>query len=241
MKHNIISTLSGVCLLSALTFAGCTKAIPEPSGFPEDGVVRISTGSPLTKAEGNSSAYEGTTLGLYVNYGVGEAYTNNNIQWTNESGEWTPVDQMLWKNPTEGPALWAYAPYNASQLLPNQDSDFGKLEFTIPADQSAGITQADFVTWGQQNYIPDHNQNPNFSQDGKVQVNFSHKLVKLTFNFTIRTQFEPGTTISKATLLGTTSKVSCDIFGSGVAKASDASSLDIVIKIQQQKNRHINH
>lgn len=230
MKHNILSTLSGVCLLSALAFAGCTKSIPEPSGFPEDGVVRISTGSPLTKAEGNSSAYEGTTLGLYVNYGVGESYTNNNIQWIkNASGEWTPEDQMLWKNPTEGPALWAYAPYNASQLLPYQDTDFGKLEFTIPADQSAGITQADFVTWGQQNYIPDHNKNSNFSQDGKVQVAFSHKLVKLTFNFTIRTQFEPGTTISKATLLGTSSKVSCDIFGSTIAESSDAVSLDIVL------------
>ena len=230
MKHNILTLLSGVCLLSALAFAGCTKSIPEPSGFPEDGVVRISTGSPLTKAEGNSSAYEGTTLGLYVNYGVGESYTNNNIQWIkNASGEWTPEDQMLWKNPTEGPALWAYAPYNTSQLLPSSDTDFGKLEFTIPADQSADITQADFVTWGQKDYIPNNNLNPNFSQDGKVQVNFSHKLVKLTFNFTIRTQFEPGTTISKATLLGTTSKVSCDIFGSTVAESSDAVSLDIVL------------
>ena len=230
MKHNIITLLSGACLLSALAFAGCTKAILEPSGFPEDGVVRISTGSPLTKAEGSSSAYEGTTLGLYVNYGIGKSYTKTNIQWTkNESGEWTPKDQMLWKNPTEGPTLWAYAPYNASQLLPNQDTDFGKLEFTIPADQSAGITQADFVTWGQQNYIPDHNKNANFSEDGKVQVNFSHKLVKLTFNFTIRTQFAPGTTISKATLLGTTSKVSCDIFGSGVANANGAVSRDIVL------------
>ena len=230
MKHNIITLLSGACLLSALAFAGCTKAIPEPSGFPKDGIVRISTGAPLTKAEGSSSAYEGTTLGLYVNYGIGKSYTKNNIQWTkNESREWTPVDQMLWKNPTEGPTLWAYAPYNASQLLPYQDSDFGKLEFTIPADQSADITQADFVTWGQQNYIPDHNKNANFSEDGKVQVNFSHKLVKLTFNFTIRTQFEPGTTILKATLLGTSSKVSCDIFGSTIAKASDADSRDIVL------------
>ena len=160
MKHHILTLISGACLLSALTLAGCTKAIPEPSGFPEDGVVRISTGSPLTKAEGSSSAYEGTTLGLYVNYGIGKSYTNNNIQWTkNESGEWTPEDQMLWKNPTEGPTLWAYAPYNDWQLFPNQDSDFGKLEFIIPADQSAGITQADFVTWGQQNYIAEHKKN----------------------------------------------------------------------------------
>ena len=162
MKHNILTLISGACLLSALTLAGCTKAIPEPSGFPEDGVVRISTGSPLTKAEGSSSAYEGTTLGLYVNYGVGEAYTKNNIQWTkNESGEWTPADQMLWKNPTEGPALWAYAPYSASQLVPSTDTDFGKLEFTIPEDQSAGITQADFVTWGKKDYIRKNNLNLN--------------------------------------------------------------------------------
>ena len=230
MKHNNLTLISGACLLSALTLAGCTKAIPEPSGFPKDGVVRISTGSPLTKAEGNSSAYEGTTLGLFVNYGVGEAYTKNNIQWTkNESGEWTPADQMLWKNPTEGPALWAYAPYSASQLVRSTDTDFGKLEFTIPEDQSAGITQADFVTWGQKDYIPKNNLNSNFSQDGKVQVAFSHKLVKLTFNFTIRSQFAPGTTILKATLLGTSSKVSCDIFGSGVEESSDASSLDIVL------------
>ena len=230
MKHNNLTLISGACLLSALTLAGCTKAIPEPSGFPKDGVVRISTSNPLTKAEGNSSAYEGTTLGLFVNYGVGDAYTKNNIQWTkNESGEWTPADQMLWKNPTEGPALWAYAPYSASQLVPSTDTDFGKLEFTIPEDQSAGITQADFVTWGQKDYIPKNNLNSNFSQDGKIQVNFSHKLVKLTFNFTIRTQFEPGTTISQATLLGTSSKVSCDIFGATIAKASDASSLDIVL------------
>lgn len=230
MKHNIITLLSGACLLSALALAGCTKSIPEPSGFPEDGIVRISTGSPLTKAEGSSNAYEGTTLGLYVNYGIGESYTMNNTQWTkNESGEWTPEDQMLWKNPTDGPTLWAYAPYSASQLVPDQEENLGKLEFTIPADQSADITQADFVTWGQKDYIPNNNLNPNFSQDGKVQVNFSHKLVKLTFNFTIRTQFEPGTTISKATLLGTTSKVSCDIFGSTVAESSDAVSLDIVL------------
>lgn len=230
MKHNIITLLSGACLLSALAFAGCTKAIPEPSGFPKDGIVRISTGAPLTKAEGSSSAYEGTTLGLFVNYGVGDAYTKNNIQWTkNESGEWTPADQMLWKNPTEGPALWAYAPYSASQLVPSTDTDFGKLEFTIPEDQSAGITQADFVTWGQKDYIPKNNLNSNFSQDGKVQVAFSHKLVKLTFNFTIRSQFAPGTTILKATLLGTSSKVSCDIFGATIAKASGAVSRDIVL------------
>ena len=158
------------------------------------------------------------------------SYTMNNTQWTkNESGEWTPEDQMLWKNPTDGPTLWAYAPYSASQLVPDQEEDLGKLEFTIPADQSADITQADFVTWGQKDYIPNNNLNPNFSQDGKVQVAFSHKLVKLTFNFTIRTQFEPGTTISKATLLGTSSKVSCDIFGSTIAESSDAVSLDIVL------------
>ena len=230
MKHNILTSISGACLLSALVLAGCTKALPAPSGYPEDGVVRISTGAPVTKAEGDAGAYNGSSLGLYVNYGIGDAYTKDNIQWTKDagSGEWTPAEQMLWKNPTATPTLWAYAPYSDSQLTPSDASDFGKLEFEIPAGQSAGIDAADLVTWGQENYVLDHNSNDNFSADGKVQINFSHALVKLTFDFTIRTQFEPGTTISKVTLHGTTSKVGCDIFSSSVAATLDATSQDIV-------------
>ena len=225
MKHNILTSISGACLLSALVLAGCTKALPAPSGYPEDGVVRISTGAPVTKAEGDAGAYNGSTLGLYVNYGVGDNYTKDNIQWTKDadSGEWTPAKQMLWKNPTATPTLWAYAPYSSSQLHP-LSSAFGQLLFNIPADQSAGIEAADFVTWGQENYVLNHNTNQNFSEDGKVQINFSHALVKLTFDFTIRTQFEPGTTISKVTLNGTSSTVGCDIFNSSVAATSDAIS-----------------
>ena len=225
MKHNILTSISGACLLSALVLAGCTKALPAPSGYPEDGEVRISTGAPVTKAEGDAGAYNGSTLGLYVNYGVGDNYTKDNIQWTKDadSGEWTPAKQMLWKNPTATPTLWAYAPYSASQLHP-LSSAFGQLLFNIPADQSAGIEAADFVTWGQENYVLNHNTNQNFSEDGKVQINFSHALVKLTFDFTIRTQFEPGTTISKVTLNGTSSTVGCDIFNSSVAATSDATS-----------------
>ena len=230
MKHNILTSITGACLLSALVIAGCTKAIPAPSGYPEDGVVRISTGAPVTKAEGDAGAYSGSSLGLYVNYGIGDAYTKDNIQWTKDagSGEWTPEQQMLWKNPTATPTLWAYAPYSASQLKPSDAADFGKLIFEIPSDQSAGFDAADLVTWGQENYVLDHNSNDNFSADGKVQINFSHALVKLTFDFTIRTQFEPGTTISKVTLHGTTSKVGCDIFSSSVAATLDATSQDIV-------------
>ena len=229
MKHNILTSISGACLLSALVLAGCTKALPAPSGSPEDGVVRISTVALVTKAEGDAGAYNGSSLGLYVNYGIGDAYTKDNIQWTKDagSGEWTPEQQMLWKNPTATPTLWAYAPYSASQLRP-LSSAFGQLLFNIPADQSAGIEAADFVTWGQENYVLDHNTNQNFSADGKVQINFSHALVKLTFDFTIRTQFEPGTTISKVTLNGTSSTVGCDIFNSSVAATSDAISQDIV-------------
>lgn len=241
MKHNILTSISGACLLSALVLAGCTKALPAPSGYPEDGVVRISTGAPVTKAEGDAGAYSGSSLGLYVNYGDGDAYTKHNIQWTKDaaSGEWTPAEQMLWKNPTATPTLWAYAPYSASQLKPSDASDFGKLEFEIPADQSAGIDAADLVTWGQKDYLLNHNTNQNFSEDGKVQINFSHALVKLTFDFTIRTQFEPGTTISKVTLNGTTSKVGCDIFSSSVAAASDAAPQDIVFhKVDGTKTKY---
>lgn len=231
MKHNILTSISGACLLSALVLAGCAKVIPaSESGYPEDGVVRISTGAPIAKAEGDAGAYGGSILGLYVNYGIGDAFSMDNVGWTKDasSNEWNPSDQMLWKNPTDAPTLWAYAPYSASQLVPSDVADFGKLEFEITSDQSAGTVEADLVTWGQENYVLNHNTNPNFSEDGKVQVNFSHALVKLTFDFIIRSQFDPGTAISKVTLHGTTSKVCCDIFNSSVAATSDAISQDVV-------------
>ena len=231
MKH----TLSVISLIPALALGlcGCSKTAAPVSGFPEDGVVRISAGTsaPVSKAAGGVSVYSGDNLGLFMWYtDASDRCTKSNVKWTRDAstGEWVPQEPMLWKNKTDKPQVWAYAPYSDTQLVPSLSAECGKIEFTIPSDQSAGLEAADLVAWGIRDYAPDHTLNQNFSEDGKIIVSFSHQLVKLTINFVIKTEFASDVTISKVLLKGTSSKVLCNLFEpASVSKASDAANLDI--------------
>lgn len=213
----------------ALAAAGCNKiAAPETvTGFPEDGVVRIAAtaGEPQTRADG--SEYDGSTLGLFIDYGSGTEnarYTHSNVKWTNGTDVWTPEKQMLWKNSTASAAIYAYAPYVDGA------TDAKNLVFSIPADQSAGTTAADLVSWGQDSFAP-NDKNTSFV-GGKIQISFSHRLVKMTFNFGKGNQFGSDVTVKEVVLLGTTSKVLCDATidrNPAVTASSDAASLDITL------------
>ena len=227
MTNNIkyIGTLSAAAALALV--AGCNKMATtgSPTGFPEDGVVRIAanSGELQTRADGNSeSEYTGTTLGLFIDYGSGDKYTEPNVKWSKSEADWTPEKMMLWKNSTAAAKIYAYAPYVDAQTDPV------KVEFSIPADQTGGTLAADLVTWPKGDFIPDNTKNNDFSTDGKILISFSHRLVKLTFNFEKGTQFGSDVTVSEAVLLGTASKVVCDITKTdGPGKAGDATSLDI--------------
>ncbi len=213
----------------ALAIAGCNKmAVPEAvTGFPEDGVVRITATAdePQTRADG--SEYDGSTLGLFIDYGSGTEnarYSHSNVKWTKGTDGWTPEKRMLWKNSTASAAIYAYAPYIDGA------TDAKNLVFSIPADQSAGTTAADLVSWGQDSFAPNDN-NTSFV-GGKIQISFSHRLVKMTFNFGKGNQFGSDVTVKEVVLLGTTSKVLCDATtdkNPAVTAHSDAASLDITL------------
>ena len=234
-KTNIFAApiICGAALALALA-AGCDKmaTTESPTGFPEDGVVRIAAnaGDPLTRADGNG-VYAGTTLGLFIDYGTGDKYNGSNVKWTKAENAWTPEKQMLWKSSTDAAKVYAYAPYVEGQTDPT------KVEFTIPGDQTAGTLAADLVSWGDPDLIPDANKSVSFSSDGKILISFYHSLVKLTFNFEKGNQFADGVTVSKAVLLGTSSKVVLNATAGSVANstlvrgtvtaAGDATSLGI--------------
>ena len=230
MIRNIknIGSFSTVVAL-ALALAGCNKMVaPETvTGFPEDGVVRIAAtaGEPQTRADGRE--YDGSTLGLFIDYGSGTEnarYTHSNVKWTNGTDGWTPEKQMLWKNSKTSADIYAYAPYIDGA------ADAKNLVFSIPADQSAGITAADLVSWGQAGFAP-NSENQNFV-DGKIIISFSHRLVKMTFNFGMGNQFGSDVTVKEVVLLGTASKVLCDATidrNPAVTASPDASSLDIIL------------
>ena len=220
-----MTTLAAVALLSCGKEQQRQPEIPAV-GFPEDGVVRISASSsdPQTRADGTPGEYAGTTLGLFLDYGLGNRFTMNNVRWTKTSGDWKADEQMLWQDSKTAAKLYAYAPYVSGQ------SDPTKIEFSIPADQSAGTAEADLVTWPEGDFIPDNNKNEKFTTDGKVLITFSHRLVKLTFNFEKGNQYDNDVTVVEAMLLGTKSKVLCDatnVNDPAVTATSDAISQDI--------------
>ena len=220
-KTNIFAApiICGAALALALA-AGCDKmaTTESPTGFPEDGVVRIAAnaGDPLTRADG-SGVYAGTTLGLFIDYGTNDKYNGSNVKWT-KATDWTPETQMLWKNSTDKANVYAYAPYV-------EGSAADAVNFEIPSDQTAGTLAADLVSWAYLGFVP--NDSNNDFQDGKILISFGHRLVKLTFNFEKGNQFASDVTVKDAVLLGTSSKVVLNATKGIVTAASDAASLDI--------------
>ena len=232
-KTNIFAApiICGAALALALA-AGCDKmaTTESPTGFPEDGVVRIAAnaGDPLTRADGTSSSeYSGTTLGLFIDYGQGDKYNGSNVKWTKAENAWSPEKQMLWKDDKTGANIYAYAPYV-------DGSAADAVNFEIPSDQTAGTLTADLVSWAYLNFVPDASKNDFFSNDGKILISFGHRLVKLTFNFEKGNQFASDVTVSEAVLLGTSSKIVLNATAGAVVAANDAASLDI--KLHQVKD-----
>ena len=233
-KTNIFAApiICGAALALALA-AGCDKmaTTESPTGFPEDGVVRIAAnaGDPLTRGDGTSSSeYSGTTLGLFIDYGSNDKYNGSNVKWTKAENAWTPEKQMLWKDDNTGANIYAYAPYV-------DGSAADAVNFEIPSDQTAGTLTADLVSWAYLKFVPNSSNN-NF-QDGKILISFGHRLVKLTFNFEKGNQFADGVTVSEAVLLGTSSKVVLNATAGTVAAASDAPGLNIKLhKVEDAQN-----
>lgn len=233
-KTNIFAApiICGAALALALA-AGCDKmaTTESPTGFPEDGVVRIAAnaGDPLTRGDGTSSSeYSGTTLGLFIDYGSNDKYNGSNVKWTKAENAWSPEKQMLWKDDNTGANIYAYAPYV-------DGSAADAVNFEIPSDQTAGTLTADLVSWAYLKFVPNSSNN-NF-QDGKILISFGHRLVKLTFNFEKGNQFADGVTVSEAVLLGTSSKVVLNATAGTVAAASDAPGLNIKLhKVEDAQN-----
>ena len=218
--------------IALLLAAGCSKQeTAVVTGFPEDGAVRIAAnaGAPATRAGG--SQYEGSTLGLFIDYGSG-GYSEYNIMWSKDaSGQWTPEKKMLWKDGKSGADIYAYAPFVGVSM-----SDVNPVAFEIPEDQSAGTMAADLASWSRTGFVPDASQNNDFSSDGKILISFSHRLVKMTFNFEKGNQFASDMTVIGATLFGTSSKVACDLKADNVTAASDAVPRDITLhKVENLK------
>lgn len=218
MKFTQNSILT-VAISAALLLVSCEKNIDSISGnFPEDGIVRIdaSVEEAVTKADLPNSGYAGSDLGLFIDYGDGDYYSKDNIRWVNNSGTWTPESQVLWKNAHSPVGIFAYAPH-----ISGADDHTG-VEFSIPSNQTGGTTSADFLWYSKPGFVP-----ANDLKNQKLNITFSHVLVKLKVNLLFGNEFGDSHSVKDVILNGTSSKIRCDLANRTVTDLDQSSSNDI--------------
>ena len=208
-----------VAAFAALILASCEKNIDSNNeNFPADGVVRIdaSVSGLMTKADLPYSGYTGSDLGLFIDYGDGDYYSKDNVRWVNNSGTWTPESQALWKNAKSPVGIFAYAPHISGA------DDHTSVEFSIPSNQTGGTSSADFLWNSMPGFVP-----ADGLVDQKLNITFSHVLVKLKVNLTFGNEFGDSHSVKDVILNGTSSKIKCDLVNMTVADLDQSSSNDI--------------
>ena len=191
-----------------------SASVDSPEGGAS-GVEAAAAGLPGTRAEG-STPYSGSTLGLFLDYGIDPIEGNHrdtklNYLWSNDgSNNWTTKGQMLWGKSSDNVGVYAYAPYLDGQ------NDASAVKFSIPTDQSEGLEAADLLWWykGIEDGKKAEVTASNFT-DGRIDIAFRHALIKLTVNFTLASQFEgQDISIKEAWFHGSGNKVKIDFSGS---------------------------
>ena len=218
MKFTRYSILAAA-ISSALLLASCEKNIDSISeNFPADGVVRIdaSVSGLITKADLPYSGYTGSDLGLFIDYGAGDYYSKDNVRWVNNSGTWTPESQLLWKNAQSPVGIFAYAPHISGA------DDYTGVEFSIPSNQVNGTFSADFLWCSMPGFVPADDL-----IDQKLNITFSHVLVKLKVNLIFGNEFGDSHSVKDVILNGTSSKVRCDLANKTITDLDQSSSNDI--------------
>ena len=167
MMRNILYSIT-VAAIAAVAFVSCSKSDIPVSGYPADGVVRISptVAEPVTRADGE--VFKGSELSLGLFYGANDKYNRTTSLWTkDELGNWNSETPVLWKNAEDEVEVYAFAPYSSMG---------GRYaSFSIPSDQSAGLEEADMLWYSDK-------VTPGSLKDGKLDVVLNHALLKLTVN-----------------------------------------------------------
>ena len=217
MKNIIYS----IAVVVTVALVSCSKSDAPVSGYPADGVVRISptVAELATRAEG-STEFKGSDLGLGLFYGDNDKYNRDNSLWTKDgSGNWNSDTPVLWKNAEAEVEVYAFAPYSQEYFSTSRS-----VYWSIPSDQSAGLDGADFLWYS-------YKVTPKNLTDGKLDVELKHALLKLTVNLTFGNELgDTAPEIKEVWLNGTMASVYCslDYANRGLlSNGAQSESLDI--------------
>lgn len=192
-----------------LLASGCGKEEASVQGnFPVDGVIRVSTEvGAMTKGSYTTDNLKEFDLMVGNNSALGQTvdakYCYRNTKFTLANGVWTPAETMLWQNSTSMVTLLAVAPcLPEGERKSVQDFIDGVIR-PIKIEQTADDTSADLLGWATPyNFTPkglldengelalDGSGKPQGGLvDGKVRIQFTHLLSKLTLVFKLGTEF----------------------------------------------------
>ena len=182
MKNNIKNKVWNLVKLSVFTFplsvfVSCSQEDITPQGDPDAVKINATIGNMQTRvAYGENGATTFTSGDAFKVVNTMRSTKNEATYTTTDGTNWTTTDAMVW-NSTSKNNFQAWYPV----------ADYSSYDtFTIPTDQSdaAKLASADWMTASTEEIDKPGN--------GVLDLNFQHRLAKVTVNLTFSSQYPEG-------------------------------------------------
>ena len=192
MKHsNII-----LPLLAAVALSSCNKQAVTDALLPEDRIIRVETSvGPDTKGSYTSDKLDEFVLFVQNSTATGEGKKSYNykVVFKRVDGVWTPQGGVLplWRNATDEIHMIAIAPPAVlKNNVTNNNVTYEDLvngrDAVIASVQSLQTKEdngSDIIGWSKRGKASE------FIENGKVKIDFSHLMSKLSLSFELATEF----------------------------------------------------
>ena len=186
MKHsNII-----LPLLAAVALSSCNKQAVTDALLPEDRIIRVETSvGPDTKGSYTSANLDEFVLFVQNSTATGEGKKSYNykVVFKRVDGVWTPQGGVLplWRNATDEIHMIAIAPPAVLDDNVTYDSfaGSGNVIASVQSVQTKDDTGSDIIGWSKSGKAS------TFLENGKVKIDFSHLMSKLSLSFELATEF----------------------------------------------------
>ena len=186
MKHsNII-----LPLLAAVALSSCNKQAVTDALLPEDRIIRVETSvGPDTKGSYTSDKLDEFVLFVQNSTATGEGKKSYNykVDFKRVDGVWTPQGGVLplWRNATDEIHMIAIAPPAVLDDNVTYDSfaGSGNVIASVQSVQTKDDTGSDIIGWSKSGKAS------TFLENGKVKIDFSHLMSKLSLSFELATEF----------------------------------------------------
>lgn len=229
MKHsNII-----LPLLAAVALSSCNKQAVTDALLPEDRIIRVETSvGPDTKGSYTSDKLDEFVLFVQNSTATGEGKKSYNykVDFKRVDGVWTPQGGVLplWRNATDEIHMIAIAPPAVLDDNVTYDSfaGSGNVIASVQSVQTKDDTGSDIIGWSKSGKAS------TFLENGKVKIDFSHLMSKLSLSFELATEFNAqgipaNDIVSNVIISGACNKASLSLSKGSLTTNPSASDSDI--------------